>query len=161
MNKKKWWILLGGLIIVAVIGFTVASHAGRHFSNPMALGHMYRLNLLSEELGLTGDQRAALKDLVKNHRQEIQPLVKTVIAKKRALQELALGENPDPAAIRQASTDLGNAIADAAVLGSELAQKAKSILTPEQLNRFREMRQNRQKALDESLREWQERNPAF
>jgi Spy/CpxP family protein refolding chaperone len=159
--RKKWWILLGGLIIVAVLGFSVVSHAGRHFSNPMAPGHMYRLNLLSEELGLTDDQRVALKDLIKNHRQEIKPLVKAVIAKKRALQELALGENPDPAAIRQASSDLGNAIAEAAVLGSSLAQKAQSILTPEQVTRFREMRQNRQKAFDESLREWQERNPAF
>ena len=87
--------------------------------------------------------------------------MKAVIAKKRALQEIALSENPDPAAIRQASTDLGNAIAEAAVLGSSLAQKAKSILTPEQLTRFREMRQNRQKAFDESLREWQKRNPTF
>jgi len=159
--RKKWWILLGGLIIVAVLGFSVVSHAGRHFSNPMAPGHMYRLNLLSEELGLTDDQRVALKDLIKNHRQEIKPLVKAVIAKKRALQELALGENPNPAAIRQASADLGNAIAEAAVLGSSLAQKAQSILTSEQVTRFREMRQNRQKAFDESLREWQERNPAF
>ena len=60
--------------------------------------------------------------------------MKAVIAKKRALQELVLAENPDPAAIRQASADLGNAIADAAVLGSSLAQKAQSILTPEQFN---------------------------
>jgi len=159
--KKKWWILLGGLVITAVIGFTAVSHAGRHFPNPMGLGPMYRLNLLSEELGLTDDQRAALKDLIKNHRHEIQPLVKAVIAKKRALQELALGEDPDPAAIRRASADLGNAIAEAAVLGSSLAQKAKSILTPEQLTRLREMGRNRQKALDESMRAWQERNPAF
>ncbi len=159
--KEKWGILLGGLVITAVIGFTVVSHAGRHFSNPMGLGHMYQLNLLSEELGLTADQRAALKDLIKNHRDEIKPLVRTLIAKKRTLQGLALGENPDPGTIRQASTDLGNAIAEAAVLGSSLAQKAKSILTPEQLTRLREMSQNRQKAFDESLREWQERNPAF
>jgi Spy/CpxP family protein refolding chaperone len=99
--KKKWWILLGSLVIIAVIGFTGVSHASRHFSNPMGPGHMYRLNLLSEELGLTEDQRAALKALIRNHRQEIKPLVKVVMAKKRALQELVLGENPDPAAIRQ------------------------------------------------------------
>ncbi len=159
--KKKWWILFGSLVIIAVIGFTGASLAGRHFSNPMGLGHMYRLSLLSEELGLTDDQRAALKNLIRNHGDEIKPLVKAVITKKRALQELALGENPDPEAIRRASTDLGNAIAEAAVLGSSLAQKAKSILTPEQLTRFREMRQNREKAFDESLQDWQQRNPAF
>lgn len=117
--------------------------------------------LLSEELGLTDDQRAALKDLIRNHRDEIQPLVKAVIVKKRALQELVLGENPDPATIRHASADLGNAIAEAAVLGSSLTQKAESILTPEQLTWLREMRQNRRKAFDESLQEWQERNPAF
>ncbi len=159
--KKKWWILLGSLVVIAGMGFSGISHAGRHFSNPMGLGHMYRLNLLSEELGLTDDQRAALKDLIRTHRDEIKPLFKAVIAKKRALQDLALGENPDPEAIRQASTELGNAIAEAAVLGSSLAQKAKLILTPEQLTRLREMRQNRQKAFDESLRKWQERNSAF
>jgi Spy/CpxP family protein refolding chaperone len=161
LMKKKWWILSGSLFIIAVIGFTGVSHAGRHFSNLMGLGHIYRLNLLSEELGLTDDQRTALKDLIRNHRHEIKPLVKALIAKKRALQELVLEEDPDPAAVRQASADLGNAIAEAAVLGSSLAQKAKSILTPEQLTRLREMRQNHQKALDESLREWQERNPAL
>ena len=159
--KKKRWILLGGLIILAIIGFSMVSHAGRHFANPMAMGPMYRLNLLSEELGLTDDQRAALKGLVRGHRQEIRPLVRTLIAKKRALQELVLAENPDPGAIRAASADLGNAIADAAVLGSVLAQKAQSILTPDQFNRFREMRQNRQKVFDETLREWKEKHPAF
>ena len=159
--EKKWWILFGSVVIMAVIGFTGVSHAGRLLSNPMGLGHLYRLNLLSEELGLTDDQRAALKDLIGNHRDEIKPLVKAVIAKRRALQELVLGEDPDPAAIRQASDDLGHAIAEAAVLGSSLAQKAKSILTPEQLTRFREMMQNRQKAFDKSLRKWQEKNPAF
>ncbi len=159
--KKPWWILLGGLAVIAVIGFTGFSHAGRHFSNPMGLGHLYRLNLLSEELGLTDEQRTALKELIRNHRQEITPLVKAVIAKKRALQELVLGNDPDPATIRQASADLGDAVAEAAVLGSSLAQKAKSILTPEQLTRLREMKENRQKAFDNSLREWQERNLAF
>jgi Spy/CpxP family protein refolding chaperone len=160
MNKKRW-ILLAGLIILAVIGFSMVSHAGRHFPTTMALGHMYRLNLLSEELGLTDDQRAGLRGLIKNHRQEIQPLVKAVIDKKRALQELVLGENSDLGAIRQASADLGSAIADAAVLGSALARQAQSILTPDQLNRFRAIRQNRQKVFDETLREWQEKNPAF
>lgn len=158
--KKKWWILLVSVVSVAVIGFLGVSYAHRDFSTPMGPGHMYRLNLLSEELGLTDDQRAAFKELIRSHRGEMQPPVKAVIAKKRALEELVLGENPDPAAIRQASADLGNAIAEAAALGASLAQKGKAILTPEQLARLREMRQNRQKAFDKSLQKWLERNPA-
>ena len=159
--KKKRWILLTGLIVITVVGFSLVSHAGRNFPNPMGLGPMYRFNLMSEELGLTDDQRAALMGIFKSHRQEIMPLAKTMIAKKKALGELMLAENPDPAAIRRASTDLGQAIGEAAIFGSALFQKAQTILTPEQLTRFREMRQNRQKAFDESLREWQERGPGF
>ncbi len=158
--KKKWWILFGSLALVAVMVFTGVSQAGRHFGGPMGMGPMYRFNLLSEELGLTNDQRVALKDLFKSHRSEIQPIMKDVIAKKRALQELVLGENGDPAAIRQASADLGNAIAEAAVLGSSLAQQAKTILTPEQLTHLREMMQKRQNAFDKSVKEWQEKFPA-
>jgi Spy/CpxP family protein refolding chaperone len=111
--------------------------------------------------GIIGQKRVEEEPFDLPFRDEIKPLVKAVIAKKRALKELVLGEDPDPAAIRQASADLGNVIAEAAVLGSSLAQEAKSILAPEQLTRLREMRQNRQKAFDKSLREWQERNPAF
>jgi Spy/CpxP family protein refolding chaperone len=122
---------------------------------------MYRFTLLSQELGLTDDQRSALKHLVRNHRHEIQPLMKDLIAKKRALQGLVMAENPDPAEIRQASAELGHAIAEAAVLGSALVQKAQSILTPEQFKRLREMQESRQKAFDETLREWQEKHPAF
>jgi Spy/CpxP family protein refolding chaperone len=72
--KKKWWIFLGGLVITAVIGFSVVSHAGHYFSSPMGLGHMYRLNLLSEELGLTADQRAALKEIVLEQQKAFQSL---------------------------------------------------------------------------------------
>jgi Spy/CpxP family protein refolding chaperone len=157
MNKKRW-ILVGVIILVVVGGLSLVSYAGRHFPGPMGLGPMYRLNLLSEELGLTDDQRAALKNLFKEHRKDIQPLAKMVMDRRRVLMELVLAGNPDSAAIRTASADLGNAIADAAVGASSLVQKAQAILTPEQLTRFREMKQNRQKAFDDSLREWQERN---
>ena len=116
--KKKWWILLVSVVSVAVIGVLGVSYAHRDFSTPMGPGHMHRLNLLSEELGLTDDQRAAFKDLIGSRRGEMQPLVKAVITKKRALEELVLGENPDPAAIRQASDDLGKAIGGAAALGA-------------------------------------------
>jgi Spy/CpxP family protein refolding chaperone len=72
--KKKRWIFLGGLVITAVIGFSVVSHAGHYFSSPMGLGHMYRLNLLSEELGLTTDHRAALKEIVLEQQKAFQSL---------------------------------------------------------------------------------------
>jgi Spy/CpxP family protein refolding chaperone len=160
VNKKRW-ILVSAIIVVAVGGLGLVSHAGRHFPSPMGLGPMYRLNLLSEELGLTDDQRTALKNLFKEHRQDIQPLAETMMARKRALMELVLTGNPDPAAIRTASADLGNAIADAAVGASSLARQAQAILTPEQWKRFQDIRQSRQRAFDALLREWREKGSGF
>jgi Spy/CpxP family protein refolding chaperone len=160
MNKKRW-ILAGVIIVMAVSGWCLVSYAGRHFPGPMGLGPMYRLNLLSEELGLTDDQRAALKNLFKEHRKDIQPLAEMVMARKRALMELVLAGNPDPAAIRKASADLGNAIADAAVGASSLARQAQAILTPDQWKQFQDMRQSRQRAFDAALREWREKGSMF
>jgi Spy/CpxP family protein refolding chaperone len=161
MKNKKRWILVGVIILVAVGGLCLVSHAGRHFPGPMGLGPMYRLNLLSEELGLTDDQRAALKSLFKEHRKDIQPLAEMVMTRKRALMELVLAGNSDPAAIHKASADLGNAIADAAVEASSLARQAHAILTPDQWKRFQDMRQSRQKSFDAALREWREKGPGF
>ena len=160
MNKKRW-ILVGVILVVAVAGLSLVSYAGRHFPDRMGLGFMYRLNLLSEELGLTDDQRAALKNLFKEHHKDIQPLAEGVMTKKRGLMELVLAGNPDPSAIRKASADLGNAIAEAAVGASSLARQAQAILTPDQWRQFQDMRQSRQRAFDAALREWREKGSVF
>ena len=160
MTKKRW-ILAVVLATLVVSGFSMDSYAGRPFPGGMAMGHMYRMNVWLDELGITGDQRVALKKLFKEHHKDIQPPAKSMIIKGRALRELILAETPDPAAIRQASAELGNAIADAAVRASVLAKEARSILTPEQVEQFKEMRQHRQKVFDETLREWREQSGGF
>ena len=160
MTKKRW-ILTAVIVALVVVVLSMVSYAGRPFPGGMAMGHMYRMNLLFDELGITGDQRLAFKKLFKEHRKDIQPLAESVMAKGRALRELILAEAPDQGAIRQASADLGNAIADAAVQASALAKEARAILTPEQVERFKEMRQHRQKVFDETLREWREQSGGF
>ena len=101
MTKKRW-ILALILVVLVVVGFSLFSYAGRHFPERMALGRMYRMNMLCDELGLAGDQRVALKQLFNEHRKDLQPLVEGVTAKGRALRELILAETPDQAAIRKA-----------------------------------------------------------
>lgn len=76
-----------------------------------------------------------------------------VMAKGRALRELVLAEAPNQAVIRKASADPGNAIAESAVQDSVLAKEARSNLTRGQVERFKEMRQHRQKVFDETSRE--------
>jgi Spy/CpxP family protein refolding chaperone len=157
---KNQWILAVVLATLVVSGFVIASYAGRPFpGGPM--GYMYRMNMLFDELGITEDQRVALKKLFKENRKDIQPLAEVVMTKGRALRELVLAETPDQTAIRQASAELGNSIAEAAVRASVLAKEVRSILTPEQVERFKELRQHRQKVFDETLREWREQSRGF
>jgi len=66
-----------------------------------------------------------------------------VMAKGRALRELVLAEAPNQAAIRKASAHPGNSIAESAVQASALSIEARSNLTPEQVERIKEMRQHR------------------
>ncbi len=160
MTKKRW-ILALVLVGLVVVGLGTVSYARSHSLGGMTLGRMYRLNMLCEELGLTGDQRVALKKMLKEHRKDLQPQVESVMAKGRTLRELILAETPDQTAIRKASADLGNAIADLAVQASVLAKEARSILTPQQVERFREIRQRRQKVFDQTLHEWQQQNQEF
>ena len=160
MTKKRW-ILAVVLVALAISGLSMVSCAGRPYPGGMAMGHMYRMNMLFDELGITGDQRIALKKLFKDHRKDIQPQAEGVMIKGRALRELILAETPDPAAIRQASAELGNAIGDAAVQASALAKEARSMLTPEQVERFKEIRQHRQKVFDETLPEWRGQSGGF
>jgi Spy/CpxP family protein refolding chaperone len=153
MTKKRWIMALV-LAVLVVVGFSLFSNACRHSADRMTLGRMYRMNMLFDELGLTEDQRVALRQLFNEHRKELQPSVEEVKAKGRVLRDLILAETPDQEAIRKASGDLGNAIGEAAVQTSSLVKEARSILTPEQLERVKEMRQRRQKVFQETLHEW-------
>ena len=157
MSKKRWILVVIPAVLV-VVGFGFFSYAGPLFPERMGIGPMYRMNMLFDELGLSGDQRAALKQLFKEHRKDLRPVVEGVKAKGVVLRELVLAETPDEAAIRKASAELGNAIADAAVQASALAGEARSILTPEQVEKFKEMRLHRQKVFRETMREWREQS---
>jgi Spy/CpxP family protein refolding chaperone len=157
MNKKRWILLLIPAVLV-VVGSGLFSYAGPLFPGGMGIGPLYRMNMLFDELGLTGDQRAALKQLFEERRKDLRPLVESVKAKGMALRELVLAETPNEAAIRKASADLGNAIADAAIQASALVKEARSTLTPEQWEKLKEMRLHRQKVFRETVREWREQS---
>ena len=66
-----------------------------------------------------------------------------VMAKGRALRELVLAEAPNRTAIRKASIDPGNSLVETEVQSYVLAKNTRSILTAEQLERFKEIRQHR------------------
>ena len=152
MTKKRW-ILALVLVILVLVGFSLLSCIGRHSADRMSLARMYRMNMLFDELSLTGDQRVALKQLISGHRKDLEPAVEEVKGRGGILRDLILAETPDQEAIRRASGDLGSAIAEASVQISALAKEARSILTPEQVEKARELLQRRQNVFRETMHE--------
>jgi len=152
MTKRRW-ILALVLVILVLVGFSLFSCIGRHSADRMSLARMYRMNMLFDELSLTGDQRVALKQLISGHRKDLEPAVEEVKGRGGILRDLILAETPDQEAIRRASGDLGSAIAEASVQISALAKEARSILTPEQVEKARELLQRRQNVFRETMHE--------
>ena len=106
---------------------------------------------LRDELNITPEQRASIRTIVQNHRDDLKPVLKGVIEKHRTLHTAVLADETDEQAIRAAANDLGGAIGDAAVVAAQVAKEVKAVLTPEQLQVLRDFRADRQDAVDAIL----------
>jgi Spy/CpxP family protein refolding chaperone len=116
-------------------------------------GQFGRLLTLRSELDLTTEQKESIHKIVANHRQEIVTVMKPVAEKRRALREATIATNPDEKAIRAAASDLGNAMGDAAVLGSKIKAEVVTVLTPEQKQKVDEFRKHADAAVDHFFQE--------
>jgi len=116
-------------------------------------GHFGRIKQLRQDLNVTAEQRGEIKGIVSEHKQELREAAGEVIAAKRALREATLAENPDEAKIRAAADTLGDAIGDAAVIGSKVAGDARGVLTSEQIAMLEQARVDGEAAVDQWLSE--------
>jgi Spy/CpxP family protein refolding chaperone len=114
-------------------------------------GNIGRLLVLRSELGITADQKNKIIGIVKSHRHEIRPVVKTIVEKRRALREAVLNKPGDETAIRGAASEMGKAIGDAAVLASKIVAQVKPELTSKQIERIEKFRADTQKATTDWL----------
>ena len=146
MNKKR-------IIVVCVLTAFVATasvtawgfHAGIPgiigkcgcFSNSpikrLVAGHVGRFLVLRSKLDITDEQKKKVSAILKNRLDEIVPMAKVVIKKRRALREAVLKEPVDEKAIRSAAKDLSKSIGDASVLASRVIAEARPVLTDKQV----------------------------
>ena len=117
----------------------------------LVTGNIGRFLVLRSELGITTDQKKKIIGIVKSHRDEIRPVVKTIMEKRRALRETVVKKPGDETAIRGAATEMGKAIGDAAVLASKIVAQVKPELTSQQIEHIEKFRADTQKATTEWL----------
>jgi Spy/CpxP family protein refolding chaperone len=112
----------------------------------LIVGNIGRFLVLRSELNVTPEQRSKIAGTVKRHRNEIRPVAKDVLEKRKALREAVLATPKNEEAIRKAANDLGKAIGDASVLASKVIAEARTALTPEQIERIRKFRMEKDNA---------------
>jgi Spy/CpxP family protein refolding chaperone len=109
-------------------------------------GNIGRFLVMRSELGITGEQRTKIASGIRAHRDELKPLAKTILEKRRALREAVLAESRNEEEIRRSAKDLGKALADASVVASRIVADARKNLTPDQVERIRKFIQENDKA---------------
>lgn len=145
MLQHKWtaW-LLAGLIAAVMVGTPLSADAGDvkkkdawgMADSPLGrllMGNVGRMLVLKAELNLTEEQKDKICDVLEKHHQEIATELRDVWLKRHALRDLIVSDNANEEQIRQAASELGQAIGDVAVLGNRLWNKQlEPILTDQQ-----------------------------
>lgn len=124
---------------------------------PMGLGagQMMRgrggtmLGLPLGQLGVTADQRQAIRTIVESHRAEVQARQEQAIPARRALRGAIQANNE--AAIRDASTTLSAIMADQAVLRAKVRAEAFDVLTAEQQEKARKLQADAEQRAEQRM----------
>ncbi len=107
-----------------------------------------RMRALNSELGLTEAQRAELREIAAPHRGELLSLGRQIRSVRSELQGTILSGEADEAAIRAKAAELAEVMADRAVLAARIAGESRLVFTQEQLEKLKQMRDDRRHAAD-------------
>jgi Spy/CpxP family protein refolding chaperone len=92
---------------------------------------------------LTEAQRDQVSKIMESHKAEFQQVGEKLRAAHRAFGEAVRAETVDEAAIRARSADVATAMAEEAILRAKVRAEVSGILTAEQLQKSKELRQGR------------------
>ena len=139
--------LVVGITLLASTGLAQASNPGSWDGEgrpPIA----HHLKKMARELGLSPQQKQQVQDIFKKNKPQAQPLFQNLVTEKRALRALIQAETIDEAAIRAQSAKVAAIQADLAVQRAQTAQELRTVLTPEQIEKFKAIQQKRDQRMD-------------
>jgi Spy/CpxP family protein refolding chaperone len=149
-------LLMGGLGIGVLAATTTNNEGIFDAGQPGPLrrlisGQIDRLRALRSELNLTSAQQQQIKQIVQSHRSEIAAVVGPIVQKKRALRDATSSPGADEQTIREAATELGKSIGDAAVLASKIKAEVRVVITPQQMRKIVDFRKESDQTVDQFI----------
>jgi protein CpxP len=126
-----------GIIAAATVGgfFAFLAHAD---TNETGLANG-RFGRRLAKLGVTDAQKAQLKTILRNYQPTVGPLVKEVVTERRALRDTIRAQTVDETAIRAQAAKVASLEADLAVQRAHVVHDIRAVLTPEQLQKLKDM----------------------
>src|SRR5512140_3657866 len=103
----------------------------------------HREHPLAKALGLSTEQKGQIQTIFRKHRDGIAPLRKEMMAERQELRKLILSENPDEAVLREQVKKIAATGGDLAVRRARMFQEMRTVLTPEQIQKFQDLQEKR------------------
>ncbi|HEX7550712.1 MAG TPA: Spy/CpxP family protein refolding chaperone [Candidatus Methylomirabilis sp.] len=119
-------------------------------------GHCHRGHRLAKALGLSKEQQEQVTAIFRKHRDEFAPLRKEMVSERRELRNLIQSDKPDEAAIREQAKKIAATSGDLAVRRAKMSQEVRTVLTPDQIQKFRALQEKRDRRIDRMMNRGQE-----
>ena len=103
---------------------------------------------MAAELGLSAQQRQEIKGILRNDQDQFLPLLKQLKSEHRSLRSLVQADTVDEAAIRAQSAKVAAILANLAVQRALIGQELRKVLTPAQIEKFKELQAKRDQRRD-------------
>ena len=120
-------------------------------------GHGHRGHVMAKALGLSGEQKEQIKAIFLKHRGEIAPLREKMVSERREMRGLILSDKPDETTIREQARKIAATGADLAIVRARISREVRTVLTPEQVGKFRALQQKRDRRIDRMMNRGDER----
>ena len=146
MKTSTKALIAAGIVATATVGgfFAYIAHAdtteGRATRRPFARK--------LAQIGVTDDQKTQIKEILRKYQPAVSPMVKEVVTERRALRDTIRAETINEPAIRAQAAKVASLEADLAVQRAHVAHEIRSVLTPEQLQKLKEMQVNADARID-------------
>ena len=161
MTTKGKKVAIGSLVMVAGLLLTAAVSFGHgKHSRDDGVGPYTPLSERAmERLGVTGEQKTQIQGVLGKYRPEAEPLVRQMVAERRALRRLIQDGTADEKAVRSQASKVAALESDLAVMRARVSKEVRSLLTPEQTSKLAEIQAEREKKADRFMERRQQGRP--